>query len=61
MNDMTFASEMGFSSLGTTAASIMTDCEKFGMTYGCQSDCPQLIRGKYEIYSNVEEFEQCEK
>ena len=44
------------SSLGTTAASIMTDCEKFGMAYGCQPDCPQLLRGECEIYSCMEEL-----
>lgn len=45
-------------SLGTTAASIMTDCEKFGMSYGCKPDCPQLERGECEIYSCVEELEK---
>ena len=34
----------------------MTDCEKFGMTYGCQEDCPQLLRAECEIFKNVEEF-----
>jgi len=42
--------------LGVTAVSIMTDCEKFGMTYGCQEDCPQLLRGECGIFKNVEEF-----
>ncbi len=42
--------------LGVTAASIMTDCEKFGMTFGCQEDCPQLERGECEIYKTVEDF-----
>ena len=54
---MAFAEFMALS-LGTTAASIMTDCEKFGMTYGCQEDCPQLQRGECKIYKSVDELLQ---
>ena len=51
-----FAGTMAELHLGVTAASIMTDCEKFGMAYGCREDCPQLCRGECEIYASVEEF-----
>jgi hypothetical protein len=51
-----FAGELAYQGLGVTAYSIMTDCEKFGMTYGCQEDCPQLERGECEIYKNVETY-----
>ena len=54
---MDFANTLALS-LGTTAASIMTDCEKFGMAYGCQLDCPQLERGECEIYSSIDEMEK---
>lgn len=51
-------SETLASSLGTTVGSIMTDCERFGMAYGCQTDCPQLLRGECEIYSCVQELKE---
>ena len=44
--------------LGVTAVSIMTDCEKFGMTYGCQEDCPQLLRGECGIFKNNDSSKQ---
>jgi len=28
---------------------IMTDCENFGMTFGCREDCPVFRRGKCEF------------
>jgi len=43
-------------SLGSTAHSCMNDCEIFGMTFGCQSDCPQLIDGKCPVYLSVEDY-----
>lgn len=27
----------------------MSDCEHFGMTYGCRPDCPVYLKGKCEI------------
>lgn len=53
---MEFANQIQQRSLGKTAFSIMTECEKFGMTYGCREDCPQLQDGKCEIYDSVDEF-----
>jgi len=44
--------------LSVTAVSIMTDCEKFGMTYGCQEDCPQLLRGECGIFKNNDSSKQ---
>ncbi len=55
-NKNSFANTITEMDLGITASSIMTDCEKFGMTWGCQEDCPQLERGECEIYKSVEEF-----
>ena len=28
---------------------MMNDCERFGMTYGCQPDCPIYERGECEL------------
>lgn len=52
---MRFANELSLG-FGATASSIMTDCEKYGMAYGCGEDCPQLERGECEIFSSVDEF-----
>ena len=44
-------------SLGSNNESRMeTDCEKFGMTWGCKEDCPVLQDGKCDIYASVTEF-----
>lgn len=53
---MSFANTMAEKCLGITASSIMSDCEKFGMCYGCQEHCPQLQREECEIYASVEDF-----
>lgn len=34
----------------------MTECEKYGMTWGCDEDCPVLKEGKCEYWKTVEEF-----
>ncbi len=44
-----FANTITELDLGTTAASIMTDCERYGMTWGCDIDCPVLQSGKCEL------------
>jgi len=44
-----FANTMAELDLGITAASVMTDCEKYGMVGGCDEDCPVLIRGECEL------------
>lgn len=56
MSKKSFANTITAWDLGETASSVMTDCEKFGMTYGCKEDCPQLERGECEIYENVEQY-----
>lgn len=27
----------------------MSDCESYGMTWGCDEDCPVLLRGECEL------------
>lgn len=49
MSDFGFANTIAELALGETAASVMTDCEKYGMMYGCNGDCPQLLDGNCEI------------
>lgn len=49
MSNMGFAKETSLMSLGITAASIMTDCEHYGMTYGCNAECPVLLAHKCEL------------
>lgn len=44
-----FANTITSWDLGSTASSVMTECEKHGMTYGCTIDCPQLIAGLCEL------------
>ncbi|ELC8463915.1 TPA: hypothetical protein I9Z35_000470 [Clostridium perfringens] len=34
----------------------MSDCDKYGMTYGCDEECPVLNGGNCEIYSSVEDL-----
>ena len=43
--------------LGTTASSIMTDCEKYGMCYGCDQFCPVLIAGKCDNEDSVRMYQ----
>ena len=43
-------------SLGVTALSIMNDCEKYGMVSGCDENCPQLLRGECEIYTDLDGY-----
>ena len=49
MSDMRFARTLVLWDLGVTASSVMTDCEKYGITYGCNIDCPVLIEGKCKL------------
>lgn len=56
-----FSNTLAELSLGITASSIMTDCEKYGMCYGCNEDCPQLQRGECEIYKDVDDYFQQEE
>lgn len=34
----------------------MSDCMKYGMTWGCDEDCPVLNEGNCEIYLSVEDY-----
>ena len=53
MSDMDFARTIVEIDLGVTASSVMTDCEKYGMSYGCNEDCPVLLAGKCELQDSV--------
>lgn len=44
-----FANTITHWDLGSTASSVMNDCYKHGMTYGCTIDCPQLLAGLCEL------------
>ncbi len=46
---MGFARELARYDLGVMASCVMTDCEKYGMTYGCTINCPVLQAGKCEL------------
>jgi hypothetical protein len=37
-------------------SALMTECERFGMTWGCREDCPVLEKGKCELYGSPDEF-----
>ena len=47
------ANEMAFLSLGAMASCVMTDCEKYGMCYGCDEHCPVLIAGKCDNEDSI--------
>jgi hypothetical protein len=63
MSNISFAKTINRMSLGTTAASIMTDCEHYGMTYGCNVECPVLCDGRCELQEtdNKELYEEAIK
>jgi len=46
---LSFAKVISTQSLGVTASSIMTGCEHYGMTYGCNAECPVLTSGRCEL------------
>lgn len=46
---MDFARTMVAKDLGETASSVTDDCFKYGVTYGCDTGCPQLLRGECEL------------
>ena len=52
-----FANEMAIMDLGTTAASVMTECEKYGMCYGCDQHCPVLIAGKCDNEDSIRMYQ----
>lgn len=49
MDKKDFADTITEQDLGVMASSVMTDCEKYGMTWGCDEDCPVLLDGKCEL------------
>jgi hypothetical protein len=49
MGSLSFAKTINDRHLGTTASSVMTDCEHHGMTYGCTVTCPVLLASKCEL------------
>jgi hypothetical protein len=49
MGKMNFANTITEMDLGAMASSVMTDCEKYGMTWGCDTGCPVLRAGKCEL------------
>ena len=53
MGDIGFANTMAELGLGATAASVMTECEKYGMCYGCDQYCPVLKAGKCENEDSI--------
>ncbi len=46
---MDFAFTLAKLDLGVMAANVMTDCETYGMAYGCTINCPVLQDGKCEL------------
>ena len=44
------------SELGQHAVLDMTACEKYGMTWGCDENCPVLNEGKCEHWGSVDEY-----
>ena len=63
MSNMSFAKEINTVSLGATASSVMSDCEHYGMTYGCNTECPVLLSHKCELMNseNKELYKQAIK
>lgn len=49
MSNMAFARTICEIDLGSTASSVMSDCFKYGMSYGCNERCPVLISGKCDL------------
>lgn len=57
MGDIGFANEMAIRGLGATAGSVMTDCEKYGMCYGCDQYCPVLVAGLCENEDSISMYQ----
>lgn len=56
MGDIGFANTIAELDLGATAASVMTECEKYGMCYGCDQHCPVLKAGKCDNEDSIEMY-----
>lgn len=48
-----FANTITAWDLGATASSVMSGCEKYGMTHGCDIDCPVLQAGNCKLKDDV--------
>ena len=46
---MNFANTITEIDLGSMSSSVMNDCYKYGMTWGCDINCPVLQSGKCEL------------
>jgi hypothetical protein len=57
-NSEIFANTISEWDLGTMASSVMNECEKFGMTWGCRAECPAFNKGncKDVYYENIITF-----
>ena len=53
-----FANTTAELDLGVTASSVMTECEKYGMCYGCDIYCPVLQRGECKCEDNKELYQK---
>lgn len=58
MEKIGFANTMAELDLGATAASVMTECEKYGICYGCDIYCPVLQRGECKCEDNKELYQK---
>lgn len=56
MGDIEFANITAELGLGVTAESVMTECEKYGMCYGCNQYCPVLKAGKCENEDSIKMY-----
>ena len=56
MSDIKFGFATAMQELSSTGSLMATDCEKYGMTWGCDEDCPVLNEGKCELYKDVDEY-----
>lgn len=34
----------------------MSECYNYGMTWGCDEDCPALKKGNCEIFEDIEDY-----
>ena len=53
MSKEAFANELHFLTDGNLSAN---ECERYGMTWGCDENCPALSKGKCEHWKSVDEY-----
>jgi len=49
MSDTAFARTITEVDVGAMGSSALGECGRYGMTYGCNEDCPVLLRGECEL------------